>query len=34
VSEFHFTPKRHNLVVFNSLPHLATPEHGEWITHA
>ena len=34
VSEFHFTPKRHNLVAFNSLPHLAGPEHREWITHA
>ena len=34
VSEFHFTPKRHNLVVFNSLPHLATPEHKDWISHA
>ena len=34
VSEFHFTPKRHNLVTFNSLPHLATPEHKDWITHA
>jgi len=34
VSEFHFTPKRHNLVAFNSLPHLAAPEHKDWITHA
>jgi len=34
VSEFHFTPKRHNLVVFNSLPHLAAPEHTAWLTHA
>ena len=34
VSEFHFTPKRHKLVVFNSLQHLAGPEHREWITHA
>ena len=34
VSEFHFTSKRHNLVVFNSLPHLASAEHRDWITHA
>ena len=34
VSEFHFTPKRHSLVVFNSLPHLANSQYQEWVTHA
>ncbi len=34
VSEFSFSPKRHTLVSFNSLPHLETPTHKSWITFA
>jgi broad specificity phosphatase PhoE len=34
LSEFSFTPKRHSLVSFNSLPHLETPSHKDWITYA
>jgi broad specificity phosphatase PhoE len=34
VTEFVFTPKRHSLVTYNTLPHLDSPEHAEWITHA
>ena len=34
VSEFSFNPKRHNLVAFNSVPHLETPSHKDWITFA
>jgi broad specificity phosphatase PhoE len=32
--EFRMSPKRLNLVTFNTLPHLDTPEHSAWITHA
>ena len=34
VTEFSFSPKRHSLVSFNSLPHLGAPSHKEWITFA
>ena len=34
VTEFHFTPKRHALQTFNTLPHLDGPEHASWITYA
>ena len=34
VSEFAFTPKRHMLVTYNTLPHLDAPEHASWITYA
>ena len=34
VTEFAFTPKRHMLVTYNTLPHLDHPEHGGWITYA
>ena len=34
VSEFSFNPKRHSLVAFNSVPHLETPSHKDWITFA
>ncbi len=34
VTEFAFSPKRHTLVTFNTLPHLGQPEHANWITHA
>lgn len=34
VTEFTFTPKRHSLVTYNTLPHLDSAEHADWITHA
>ncbi len=34
VTEFAFTPKRHMLVTFNTLPHLDGPEWGDWVTYA
>ena len=34
VSEFVFTPKRHALLSFNTLPHLDGPQHADWITYA
>ena len=34
VTEFAFTPKRHMLVTYNTLPHLDAPEHAEWVTYA
>jgi broad specificity phosphatase PhoE len=34
VCELRMTSRRFNLVTFNTLPHLDTPEHSAWITHA
>ena len=34
VTEFAFTPKRHMLVTYNTLPHLDAPEYAEWVTYA
>lgn len=34
VTEFSFNPKRHSVLSFNSLPHLETPSHKDWITFA
>lgn len=34
VTEFAFTPKRHMLVTYNTLPHLDAPEHTDWITYS
>ncbi|HSI56895.1 MAG TPA: histidine phosphatase family protein [Ideonella sp.] len=34
LTEFHFNPKRHVLVSFNTLPHLDHHDHAGWITHA
>jgi broad specificity phosphatase PhoE len=34
VTEFAFTPKRHMLVTYNTLPHLDAPEYASWITYA
>lgn len=34
ITEFAFSPKRHTLVTFNTLPHLEQAEHASWITHA
>ena len=34
VTEFHFTPKRHMLVTYNTLPHLDASEYADWVTFA
>lgn len=34
VTEFAFTPKRHMLLTYNTLPHLNEPEYARWITYA
>ena len=34
VTEFGFTPKRHRLVTFNTLPHLDAPQYADWVTFA
>ena len=34
LSEFAFTPKRHMLVTYNTLPHLDSVEHQGWVTFA
>jgi broad specificity phosphatase PhoE len=33
VTEFAFTPKRHALVTFNTLPHLEGGDYAGWVTH-
>jgi broad specificity phosphatase PhoE len=34
VTEFAFTPKRHMLVTYNTLPHLDTRETTDWVTYS
>jgi len=34
VTEFAFTPKRHMLVTYNTLPHLDGPAYSDWITYS
>jgi broad specificity phosphatase PhoE len=34
VTEFAFTPKRHMLLTYNTLPHLDAPEYASWATYA
>ncbi|MEI6759208.1 MAG: histidine phosphatase family protein [Betaproteobacteria bacterium] len=34
VTEFSFTPKRHALQTFNTLPHLDQSEYASWVTYA
>ncbi len=34
VTEFAFTPKRHMLVTYNTLPHLDAAEYKDWVTYA
>jgi broad specificity phosphatase PhoE len=34
VTEFTFTPKRHVLMTFNTLPHLEQPDLASWISYA
>jgi broad specificity phosphatase PhoE len=33
VTEFAFTPKRHALITFNTLPHLESADYASWVTH-
>ena len=33
VTEFVFNPKRHNLLSYNTLPHLDHPDHASWATY-
>jgi broad specificity phosphatase PhoE len=33
VTEFVVTPKRHQLLSYNALPHLDGPEHADWVTY-
>ena len=34
LTEFAFNPKRHMLVTYNTLPHLDSAEHKDWVTYA
>ncbi|MDB5743488.1 MAG: Phosphoglycerate mutase [Polaromonas sp.] len=34
VTEFSFSPRRHQLLTYNTLPHLDAPEHASWVTYA
>jgi broad specificity phosphatase PhoE len=34
VTEFAFTPKRHMLVTYNTLPHLDDAQYKDWVTYA
>ena len=34
VTEFVFTPSRHVLMTYNTLPHLDHPDHTSWFTFA
>jgi broad specificity phosphatase PhoE len=34
VTEFAFTPKRHTLLTYNTLPHLDGPAYENWITYS
>lgn len=34
VTEFAFTPSRHMLVTYNTLPHLDDPQYADWVTFA
>ena len=34
LTEFTFTPKRHMLLSYNTVPHLDNADHRDWITYA
>jgi broad specificity phosphatase PhoE len=34
LTELAFTPKRHMLVTYNTLPHLDADAHKDWVTFA
>jgi broad specificity phosphatase PhoE len=33
VTEFQFSPKRHTLLTYNTLPHLDGQDHADWVTY-
>lgn len=33
LTQFEFNPKRHNLLTYNTLPHLDGPNYEDWITY-
>ena len=34
LTEFAFTPKRHMLLTYNTLPHLDHADYADWVTYA
>jgi broad specificity phosphatase PhoE len=34
VTEFQFNPKRHNLLTYNTLPHLDGAQYAPWVTYS
>ncbi|HRN75945.1 histidine phosphatase family protein [Ottowia sp.] len=34
LTEFAFSPRRHQLLTYNTLPHLDAPEFSDWVTYA
>jgi hypothetical protein len=34
VTEFSFTPRRHMLMTYNTLPHLDGAAYADWVTYA
>lgn len=34
ITEFAFTPKRHMLVCFNTIPHLEHADYAQWVTYS
>ena len=34
VTEFSFSPKRHTLVTYNTLPHLDHSDYADWVTYS
>ena len=34
LTEFAFTPKRHMLVTYNTVPHLDRPDRSDWVTYS
>jgi broad specificity phosphatase PhoE len=34
ITEFAYTPKRHMLVTYNTLPHLEHADHASWVTYS
>lgn len=34
LTQFHFSPKRHQLVTYNTLPHLDAADYRDWVTYA
>lgn len=33
VTQFEFSPKRHSLLTYNTLPHLDGPAYADWVTY-